>query len=297
MIWPRNIKAFLLLLERHLQLLYPKEEARAIVRYFWDYSFEMPWNMAWEDEADFSQEHYEMAVERAQRLEKGEPVQYVVESAHFYGYDFYVSQGVLIPRPETEALVIWMKEKWLKENRSKAPRLLDIGTGSGCIPITLGLELQKEGLNPSAFYGMDISEQAIEIARKNSEDKALLLHWIQQDIFETDSTTFSALDILVSNPPYVPQSEEIEMDINVREYEPPQALFVPDDDLLRFYEIIAQRGKEWLIPAGHIFFEIHFSQGEACKDLLEKMGYVHVEVHQDLAGKDRMVYGKTPKDS
>lgn len=289
MIWPRNIQAFLSLLEKQLLDLYLKEETRAIIRYFWDYSFEMPWEIAWEEEGDFSIDHYELAQHAAKRLVQGEPVQYVVGKAHFYGYDYFVNPSVLIPRPETEGLVLWIKEEWLKTSREKAPRLLDVGTGTGCIPITLGLELQKSGLAPSAFYGMDFSEEALEIARKNAQDKILLLSWIQRDIFEAEQEDFSELDVIVSNPPYVPQSEEIGMEMNVKEYEPERAIFVPDEDKLLFYRKIAELALHWLKPGGFLFFEIHYSQGEETARLLRDLGYKEVEVRQDLGGKDRMV--------
>jgi len=287
--WPSDIKAFVLLLEERLKDIYPPSEARAITRFFWDYSFEMKWTKIWEEGGEFKDPFLEQARRGAERLLNSEPVQYVVGWAHFYGYDFRVNKHVLIPRPDTEGLVLWIKEEWLSSRPSKAPRLLDVGTGSGCIPITLGMELKKAGLQPSAFYGMDLSAEAIALARKNAEDKPLLMHWLEKDVLEASPDDFSQLDILVSNPPYVSEAEKDFLDANVREYEPELALFVKEDDPLVFYKAIAHLGRSWLKKGGKIYFEIHADRGAEVRSLLSDLDYKDIELRQDLGERDRMV--------
>lgn len=224
-------------------------------------------------------ENFEVAVKR---LLQHEPVQYIIGKAPFYGYDYLVEPAVLIPRNETEELVHWMLEQY----KSGKYRLLDIGTGSGCIPITLALE------NPEAeVFGIDVSEAALEVAEKNSQKLSASVQWFQLDIL-IDDIPVSNLDAVVSNPPYVRSSEKALMSPNVVEYEPHLALFVPDEDALLFYRVIAQKAKKALKPHGRIYFEINEALGPEVVELLVREGYTAVKLKEDINGKHRMVSGQ-----
>jgi release factor glutamine methyltransferase len=221
-------------------------------------------------------EDFEVAVKR---LLQHEPVQYIIGKAPFYGYEYLVEPAVLIPRNETEELVHWMLERY----KSGKHRLLDIGTGSGCIPITLALE------NPEAeVFGIDVSEAALEVAEKNRQKLSASVQWFQLDIL-IDDIPVSNLDAVVSNPPYVRSSEKAVMSPNVVDYEPHLALFVPDEDAMLFYRVIALKAKKALKPHGSIYFEINEALGPEVVELLAREGYTGVILKEDINGKHRMV--------
>ncbi|SDD88810.1 release factor glutamine methyltransferase [Algoriphagus faecimaris] len=216
------------------------------------------------------------------RLKTGEPIQQILGKAPFYGREFQVSRDTLIPRNETEELVHLI----IKENPQSCLKVLDIGTGTGCIPITLFLEM-----NEAEVYGLDVSASALAIAQKNAEVLKAKVRWIQLDILE-EELPIRDLDILVSNPPYIPEKGKAKMHSNVLDFEPALALFVPDEDPLLFYRRIADLGKKALKPKGKLYFEIHEDFGNEVSDLLLQKGYREVKVIQDLNGKDRMVFGQ-----
>ena len=218
----------------------------------------------------------------ASRLLRHEPVQYVLGEAWFCGLKFYVNENVLIPRPETEELVEWV----ISNCRFPIDTLsiLDIGTGSGCIPISLKRRLRK-----ASVTALDISEEALVVARKNALKLGAEVGFIQVDILNPQNwPSIPASDVIVSNPPYIPENNKASMDPNVLEYEPHTALFVPDNDALLFYKAIAELGKTKLNKEGLLFFEIHEDLGKAVTDLLETEGYT-AEIKKDIQGKDRMV--------
>ncbi|MFT2010352.1 peptide chain release factor N(5)-glutamine methyltransferase [Pontibacter sp. 13R65] len=216
------------------------------------------------------------------RLLQQEPLQYVLGIAYFYDLELYVDARVLIPRPETEELVHLILQK--HKNRLHL-KVLDIGTGSGCIPIALAKNLQQ-----AQVYGLDISSDALAVARANAEKYQAAITWLQQDVFEPITTIpLHSLDILISNPPYVLESEKEQMRANVLSYEPHLALFVPDNDALRYYKRIAEVGQELLKPGGNLYFEINERYGKATQDMLLRAGYRQAEVLHDLFGKERMV--------
>ncbi|MDE0559149.1 peptide chain release factor N(5)-glutamine methyltransferase [Algoriphagus sp. NF] len=217
-----------------------------------------------------------------ERLKKGEPIQQILGKAPFYGREFQVSRDTLIPRNETEELVHLI----IKENPQSGLKILDIGTGTGCIPITLFLEM-----NEAEVYGLDVSESALAIAHKNAEELKAKVHWIHLDILE-EELPIGDLDILVSNPPYIPEKGKEKMHRNVLDFEPELALFVPDENPLLFYRRIAILGKKALKPKGKLYFEIHEDYGKDVQNLLFDLGYSEVEIIPDLNGKDRMVKGK-----
>ncbi len=191
-----------------------------------------------------------------------------------------MNEAVLIPRPETEELVEWVTEYALIIN--KTLHILDIGTGSGCIPISLKLAIPNAHLT-----AIDISKEALAIAQKNAASQHVTIEWMEKDILHTKQLK-EQYDIIISNPPYIPLREKVNMQSQVTDHEPAIALFVPDQYPLIFYSKIAHIGKSALKPNGQLFFEIHYDQGEAIMTLLNEMGY-HAELRQDIYGKDRMV--------
>ena len=213
------------------------------------------------------------------RLQKNEPIQYIRGVAEFCGRNFKVASGVLIPRPETAELV-----ELIVEESPNARRLLDIGTGSGCIAISLSKSLP--GARVDAW---DISEEALAIARKNNEELDAQVTFCRQDVFSADGMQSGSYDIIVSNPPYVTETEKREMEANVLDWEPELALFVPDEDPLRFYRRIAELGRELLRPDGKLYFEINQAYGQDMIRMIEMNQYRDVRVIKDIFGKDRIV--------
>jgi len=217
----------------------------------------------------------------ADRLATGEPVQYILGEAEFYGLPFYVKQGVLIPRPETEELV----QMLVQEIGNRRCSLLDVGTGSGCIPISVAKHCPHA--NVSAY---DISPIAIAVAQKNAMRNGVDLAIKHCDILQWPMHyDGAAYDYIVSNPPYVLQKEKALMHKNVLEFEPEIALFVDDDCPLVFYRAIADFAQRALTEKGTLFFEINEQFGNETKAMLESKGFSGVAVHKDLQGKDRMV--------
>jgi release factor glutamine methyltransferase len=213
-----------------------------------------------------------------ERLKAGEPIQYIFGKGPFYGRDFLVNEHTLIPRNETEELVHLI----IKENSQAGLKILDIGTGTGCIPISLDLEMKSPEV-----YGIDISEKALEVARKNGELLKSNVSFLKCDILN-EMPNVRELDILVSNPPYVPEGEKSEMHRNVLDFEPELALFVPDLNPLLFYRVIGEKGKQLLKPGGKLYFEIHEKFGSGVAELLTRLGYQEVKVIKDLNGKERI---------
>ena len=213
-------------------------------------------------------------------LATGRPVQYVTGRTEFLDRPFAVREGVLIPRPETEELALWIIRR-----EGAARRLLDVGTGSGCIAATLAL-----GLPEAELFAADISPVALAVAAENCHALGARVTLRQADALHDLEERFpEPFDVIVSNPPYVPQSDLAAMHANVRGYEPPEALFVPDDDALRFYRAIARAGRRMLRPGGKLYFEIYERSAGQMRLLLGEEGYTDTEVREDLNGKPRMV--------
>ena len=220
-----------------------------------------------------------------QRLRNEEPIQYIFGSTEFYGLLFNVSTDTLIPRPETEELVEWIIETVKQDEYLSSLselRILDIGTGTGCIAITL------TKLIPSAnTTAVDISKNALTVAESNSALNEVNVHFVISNVLELSSLE-NEFDIIVSNPPYVRNSEKIEIKNNVLKYEPDTALFVEDNDPLLFYRKIGKLSLESLNPNGYLFFEINQYLGKEMVDLLSDLGYQHIELRKDVFGNDRM---------
>lgn len=216
------------------------------------------------------------------RLSNFEPIQYIQGEARFLGRTFRVAPGVLIPRPETEELV----ELMLKE-LSGGSRVLDIGTGSGCIAVTLAKELPKAHVE-----AWDISADALAIASANSETLHASVCFEQRDVLNYTPGEEEKYDVIVSNPPYVTLFEKQNMEANVLNWEPSQALFVPDEDPLRFYRRIAVLGIDMLLPGGRLYFEINRAFGEDTVAMLNELGYRSVRLLKDISHNDRFVIAK-----
>ena len=214
-----------------------------------------------------------------QRLLTGEPIQYILGEAPFYGRSFRVTRDTLIPRNETEELV----HKIIKENPKAGLRVLDLGTGTGCIPITLALELKN-----SEVYGLDVSLQALEVARQNALQLGATVKFLEGDLLGV-IPNLDVFDVLVSNPPYVPVRDQGEMHANVLNFEPHLALFVPDEDPLLFYRAIGGWGQQLLKTGGKLYLEIYENLAEELVQLVQSLGYSQVQLHRDLNGKNRMV--------
>jgi len=216
----------------------------------------------------------------ANQLLAGRPIQYITGKAWFMGAAYAVNEQVLIPRPETEELVDWVIE--YAEIKGKALRILDIGTGSGCIAIAL-----KKALPEATIVAIDISTNAIKIAESNAVALNAEIEFVALDILNTAFLP-GQYDVIVSNPPYIPMHEMKNMELQVTDHEPNIALFVPDEDPLVFYKAIARLAKLHLSSNGQLFFEIHYDQGDAMIQLLDEMHF-HAELRPDLFEKDRMI--------
>jgi len=214
------------------------------------------------------------------QLLAGRPIQYITGKAWFMGAAYTVNEQVLIPRPETEELVDWVIE--YAEIKGKALRILDIGTGSGCIAIAL-----KKALPEATVVAIDISTNAIKIAEGNAATLKTKIEFIALDILNTAFLP-GQYDVIISNPPYIPMQEMKNMELQVIDHEPNIALFVPDEDPLVFYKAIARLAKLHLSSNGQLFFEIHYDQGDAMIQLLDEMHF-HAELRPDLFEKDRMI--------
>ncbi|UOQ73472.1 peptide chain release factor N(5)-glutamine methyltransferase [Hymenobacter cellulosilyticus] len=222
------------------------------------------------------------------RLLLHEPVQYVLGVAYFAGLELEVTPATLIPRPETEELVALI----IAEHPGKADlTIVDIGTGSGCIPIAL-----EQTLRPKRVVGVDISAAALEVARRNAARYGSPVEFVLADILtqEPDEILPGSVAVLVSNPPYVLENERPLMRRNVLDFEPATALFVPNHDPLLFYRRIGELGRRWLQPGGGLYFEINEQYAAELLKLLRAQGYTTVEPRQDIFGKDRMVRATQP---
>lgn len=219
------------------------------------------------------------------RLKQREPLQYILQEAPFCGLSFHVEKGVLIPRPETEELVEWIVSDCQKAGKV---RILDIGTGSGCIPVALA-----ERLPEAEVASCDISAEALRVAAVNIKRYGDKVALFQADILQ-DELPDCQVDVLVSNPPYITDSERKDMEANVLDWEPELALFVPDTDPLRFYRRIAQKGLDWLTEGGALYFEINRAYGAETVRMLEECGYRDIALRKDLSGNDRMIKAVRP---
>lgn len=216
------------------------------------------------------------------QLKEQRPIQYIFEETEFFGLSFYVNENVLIPRPETEELVDWILNSVSGWSRDRKIRILDIGTGSGCIAVSLAKNLPE-----AEVYAIDVSEKALEVARRNARQLEAPVTFWHKDILETTILP-EMFDIIVSNPPYVRNLEKQEISKNVLEFEPHLALFVDDHDPLLFYRKITELATKNLNQNGLLFFEINQYLGSEMQHLLESNSFLQIELRKDIYGNDRM---------
>ncbi len=236
---------------------------------------------------ELNEQQRKLALQYLDRLKNHEPVQYILGETEFYGLKFKVNPFVLIPRPETEELIEWIKPPHPPKGGflSGTPTVLDIGTGSGCIAVSL-----KKKFPSAKITAMDISAEALNVARENAEINHVEIEFLQDDILNP-APTDRRWNVIVSNPPYIPASEQHEMDKNVTDFEPHLALFVQDNDPLIFYRKIAGFALTHLTPGGKLYFETHKDLAHHCRQLLEQYGFTSVEIRKDISGNERMVKG------
>jgi release factor glutamine methyltransferase len=226
-----------------------------------------------------------------------EPVQYILNKAWFYGMQLYVNNDVLIPRPETEEMVQWIIDDVKKSDKdvfirraSEADvttelKIMDVCTGSGCIALAL-----KKTMPKAEVWGCDISEEALNVARRNGSLLNIRVDFQGLDFLdEAQQRSLPTVDIIVSNPPYVPENEKATMMSNVLHHEPHLALFVPENDALLFYKALAQFGRQRLYDNGSMYMEIHEGLAQQVADLFNQQGYNNISVKKDMQGKERMV--------
>jgi release factor glutamine methyltransferase len=218
------------------------------------------------------------------QLKQQKPIQYILGETLFYELPFFVNENTLIPRPETEELVAWIIKKNSNLERSKDLRILDIGTGSGCIAVALAKNIPN-----AKVFAIDVSEKALATANKNAQRNQVDVTFLHKNILETNSLEME-FDIVVSNPPYVRHLEKTEISKNVLEYEPHLALFVEDHDALLFYRKISQLAQKNLVSNGQLYFEINQYLAKEMQELLENFNFKNIELKKDIYGNDRMSF-------
>lgn len=240
-------------------------------------------DLALNHELTFSDEDFDAWELLLVQLKKEVPIQHLLGKTNFYGLDFEVNENVLIPRPETEELVEWIISENKGTDKKRKIKILDIGTGSGCIAISLAKNLPN-----AEVYAIDVSKKAIETAKRNAMRNDVEVTFMFQNILETEELTCK-FDVIVSNPPYIRNLEKEEIKNNVLNYEPHLALFVDDNDALIFYRKIASLAHRNLLPNGQLYFEINQYLGKEMIDLLGKMDFVNIDLRKDIYDNDRMI--------
>jgi release factor glutamine methyltransferase len=239
-------------------------------------------------EDDVPADAIEKLIAILEELKTGKPVQYILGTTEFYGLNFLVNPAVLIPRPETEELVEWVLQSGkLKVKSQKSLSILDIGTGSGCIAISL-----KKNLPDAEVMAIDISTDALQTAKQNAVINEVEVEFIEADILQSQKLKINGqkkIDVIVSNPPYVTLVDKLQMHQNVTGFEPHTALFVPEHDPLIFYKAIASFAAEQLEDNGLLFFEINENYGKETIELLAHNGFTHIELKHDMSSRDRMI--------
>ena len=269
-----------------LESKFPQSEIATFFKILIDsYLSIKPVDLVLNPDLELSVEQLKLMKTAEERLHTNEPIQYIIGETEFYGYPFEVTDAVLIPRPETEELVEWIT-KDLQEQIFTNLSILDIGTGSGCIAISLAKNLPNAKIS-----AIDISEKAIELAQRNAEKNAVSVNFLERDILNT-SVLPHKYTVIVSNPPYVRNLEKAEILSNVLDNEPGLALFVDDSDPLIFYRKIGELAYSFLEEEGILYFEINQYLGEETINLIKNIGFTTVELRDDFAGKPRMIKAK-----
>ena len=270
-----------------LEKIYGSDEANALIMILLEHYFGIDRvKIAMDPELRLSESELLTLHFAVKELLKNKPVQYILGETEFCGMRFFVDENVLIPRPETEELVNQLVSCSVNQLHSPSFRIIDIGTGSGCIAISLAKLLKN-----SVVTAIDISEKALEVAKKNAESNCIDVNFIKDDILNPQNPELldNQFDIIVSNPPYVCESEKTEMRANVLDYEPSSALFVSDTDPLIFYRKILEFAQKSLIPDGEVWFEINEKLGTEMKNLCIEKGFEKVEIIKDFRERDRIL--------
>lgn len=286
---------------------YPPEEVDALFYRLLEHYLDLPrFVLGLEPRKVLTHEEEAPLFKALSQLAAGQPIQYITGTAQFLGMELRVGPGVLIPRPETEELVRWVLERHTAELQEG--NILDIGTGSGCIALALA-----KSLPAARVTALDVSGEALEIARDNARDLGLAVQFVQADIrnpegdwygFDTESdgarpghgpdpdVPQPGYDLVISNPPYIPRGREGQLAVHVRDHEPPEALFTPDSDPLLFYRHIAGFARDYLRPGGWLYVEVHEDFGEPAATLFRETGLREVSLKKDIFGKDRFLCGR-----
>ncbi|AQX10490.1 peptide chain release factor N(5)-glutamine methyltransferase [Elizabethkingia ursingii] len=270
------------LYSKELTLLYSESEIQKLFTYLAEEYLQynsIQLKMYADQDVDSPQElQFTLALEQ---LKSGKPYQQILGKAYFYGEEFFVNENVLIPRPETEELIEVILDKLPTDKELK---ILDIGTGSGCIAITIAKHLKQANV-----YALDYSEKALEMAKKNAVLHNVNIHFIQQDYLNTELS--EVFDVVISNPPYIGTEEEVDIENSVKDFEPMMALFAPQNDVLAFYRKIANDTDNKLADGGHIFLEINQKLGPETLELY-KNKLSEAYLLKDISDNDRMIWGR-----
>lgn len=259
---------------------YDEREANNIANLLLAHFYKLDRTAAVLNQGFFTKPNIETQLEQAvTELNNHRPIQHILGTVEFYGCEIKVDHHALIPRPETEELVDWI----VAENKADEPVIVDIGTGTGCIPIAL-----KKKIPRAKISAIEVSATALALAKENTKANRVEVDFIELDILKNDLPN-EHLDLIVSNPPYIPENDKGGMDSNVLTFEPHLALFVSDDDPLIFYRRISELAIQHLNIGGMLYFEIHERYGKEMVKLVEDIGFTNVKLKQDLQGKDRML--------
>ncbi|MEZ4856523.1 MAG: peptide chain release factor N(5)-glutamine methyltransferase [Gelidibacter sp.] len=282
-----KLKAILELFHTDLDATYGKNEVQSFFSLLMEHHLDLkPIALVLNPELTICDENYTVFNDALNRLKQEEPIQYIIGKTEFFGLPFKVNPHTLIPRPETEELVDWIIKQPAIYNQQR--NLLDIGTGTGCIAISIAKQLLK-----TKIFALDVSEEALKIAKQNAKQNDVNIHFLKVDILNKAhwNLEFKDLefDIMVSNPPYVRELEKLKMKDNVLKHEPELALFVDDNDPLIFYKTICEFAQQHLKSGGMLFFEINQYLGDEMLQLLKTYLFKNIELKKDMFGNDRMI--------
>ncbi|MHB0756666.1 peptide chain release factor N(5)-glutamine methyltransferase [Polaribacter sp. M15] len=285
-----QLKQFKIYFSDELSEIYPKEE---IATFFFilieEYLHLKRIDTVLKPDFVIQEERLTLLIQALEKLKKEQPLQYIIGKTEFFGYPFFVDKNTLIPRPETEELVEWVlkdvqdKRQKNREEQDKFLQILDIGTGSGCIPISLAKNLSNVSIS-----AIDVSLDALKVATKNATLNKVNINFIERNILSATQLDCN-YDIIISNPPYVRELEKVEIQNNVLENEPHLALFVADNNPLVFYDKIADLAKRHLLKDGMLFFEINQYLGKETANLLQQKGFQNIKLQKDLFKNNRMI--------
>ncbi|MBK9425354.1 MAG: peptide chain release factor N(5)-glutamine methyltransferase [Bacteroidetes bacterium] len=278
-----KVSEFKTMIITSLASIYEEGEAIAVANSYLATKFDKALNQIQElRHIELEDDQYQQFTSDLNKLAARIPLQYVVNEAWFYDLKLFVNDKVLIPRPETEELVSLVLDDY--EKTQNPLRILDIGTGSGCIPVLLGTKFPV-----AEIFASDISEEALEIAKLNSRNHQTNVSFLLDDILNTKLSFTHQLQVIISNPPYIAASESVEMQSNVTEYEPEIALFVPDSDPFIFYKAIAANAASWLQPGGKLYLEINQRFGHETAAIIRDAGFTSVKVIKDMSQNNRFI--------